>query len=218
MKRMMTLGGVIGIVVMLVALLAVPAAAQPGTFSLDLTCTDNPGGPTGSAWSVDWSNTSPFMSGFVLYFDSSDPAAVITITMAGFWGFAMSAPAPGVAPLVFSSTASPGSTWDVNTYGTQWFTITTDRPTNLNWHDDGAAGDPGNFGLVLTDAGAVPLPGAPFGFGTLDSAGSLNPAAEGPAPPISEIITIVLLSIGLISLGAYIWYRRRRQNIELIAA
>jgi len=218
MKRMMKLCGVIGMVLLMIGLLAVPAAAQPGTFSLDLYCTDNPGGPTGAAWQVDWSNTTPYFSGFVLYFDSTDPAAVLTITLLGFWGFAMTAPGPGVAPLLFSSTASPGSTWSVATFGAPWFTINSDRPTNLSWYDDGAVGDPGNFGLVLTDNVATPLPGAPFGFGTLDGAGSLNPPNSTPTPPIPEIITIVLISIGLISLGAYVWFRRRRQNVELTAA
>ena len=204
-------------VILLVAITVIPAAAQPGTFSLDLTCTDNPGGPQGAAWAVDWSNTTPYFSGFVLYFDSSDPAAVLTITMQGFWGFAMTAPAPGVAPLLFSSTAAPGSTWSVATFGAPWFTITSDRPTNLSWFDDGAPGDPGNFGLVLTDNVATPLPGAPFGFGTLDGAGSLNPPGSTPTPPIPEIITIVLISIGLIAIGGYIWQRRRHQQAALVA-
>ncbi len=31
-----------------------------------------------------------------------------------------------------------------------------------------------------------------------------------PAPPIPEIITIVLVSIGLIALGGYVWFRRNR--------
>lgn len=37
-----------------------------------------------------------------------------------------------------------------------------------------------------------------------------------PAPPIPEIITIVLVSMGLIALGGYIWYRRH--NMAPVAA
>lgn len=41
-------------------------------------------------------------------------------------------------------------------------------------------------------------------------------SSSEPVAPIPEIITIVLISIGLVSLGGYIWYRRKRQ--ALVAA
>lgn len=43
------------------------------------------------------------------------------------------------------------------------------------------------------------------------------PVGDTPVPPISEIVTIVLVSLGLIALGGYVWYRRHRQ-VAAVAA
>ena len=46
---------------------------------------------------------------------------------------------------------------------------------------------------------------------------SNSDGTSDPVPPIPEIITIVLIGMGLIALGAYVWYRRRRMAQQTAA-
>ncbi len=45
-------------------------------------------------------------------------------------------------------------------------------------------------------------------------AGNLNPTSS-PTPCVPEIATIVLLSIGLLSLGGFAWFKKRKQTVEV---
>lgn len=91
-------------------------------------------------------------------------------------------------------------------------TFHSDTPTTMQFDIDNV--------LFTIDVDGTGMSGR-----ALETAGQLNPG-EGattpgfsepvPVAPIPEIITIVLVSIGVIALGGYVWYRRR--NMASIAA
>ncbi len=44
----------------------------------------------------------------------------------------------------------------------------------------------------------------------------MTQVCDEPTPPVPEISTIALLSIGLVSLGGFIWLEKRKQTVEVI--
>jgi len=110
----------------------------------------------------------------------------------GVWFSALGfAPAVVNAPYTLATYTSPG---DNLSWATTHGSFLVDR------NGDGDVNDPGETGADM------------------EAAGELVPGAEAPVPPVAEIITIVLISIGLIALGGYVWYRRRNQQNALLAA
>lgn len=122
-------------------------------------------------------------------------------------------PAPVIEVAVGAQSPAPGTTLTL-TDGFVMATLTAPAPTTLGFDFASA------FFQVFDLNGVLMVTGATMDSGGLDSQGDptyLAPAGGGPAPPIPEIITIVLISIGLISIGGYIWYRRRHQQAVLAA-
>ena len=81
-------------------------------------------------------------------------------------------------------------------------TLAFENNPSFNWSEVDAGGNPVN------DPG---LNG--WQYADLEAAGEpdLIPGGSGPvpAPPIVEIVTIVLVAPGLAAIGGYVWYRRR---------
>jgi len=205
MKRVI----VIGVVVLMLLSVATGVAAAQKTFVLD---TVPPGSGSGSGW-TDFSLTydaiganegqAVISSTYAIYM-VYDPLTASNFSVTGLaagLGFMMDTSAL-VAPngvqascLNFGGVSVPD--------GSVLATFHSDTPTTMSFDIDNV--------LFTIDVDGTGMSGR-----ALETAGQLNPS-EGstpgfsdPVPPVPEIITIVLISIGLIALGGYVWYRRRR--------
>lgn len=106
--------------------------------------------------------------------------------------------------ILMSLTASTGTS--LNWGSNNSFIVAENNPGTLvlikNWINGPATGNEMfTADMMLTDG--------------LNGGGSPPPGS--PAAPVAEIITIVLVSMGLIALGGYVWYRRHRK-VAAVAA
>lgn len=158
----------------------------------------NPGNPGGTF--VTSSHT-----WYINYGGAATSAAPVTYNMLPGMGMNMSMDDPANSRVAISALyfmpypTMPGSyivaTWTLNNPGT------------MMWDQV----DP-NF--------LIDINGTTYSQVQLSGWGELDPllGVEEPAPPIAEILTIVLISMGLIALGGYVWYRRHRAKAALVAA
>jgi hypothetical protein len=206
-------------ITMVVVLLAMSTGFAVADQVWDLVCTDNPTGPQGQVFELRY--TDPDAGGhtwttnaYAMLLAAGDG---MTYTVDPTITFAI---INNMAVLDVTDNADDlDGTFHISGYDiftpantipapTLIATITTSAPTSI-WFEINSAlfvvnNNGTNYQGLVMDAN-----------GMLAADGVVGPPVS-PSPPVPEIITIVLVSLGLISLGGYIWYRRHNMQIAAI--
>lgn len=211
------------VVVMVLMLTTVAVGTASANWWFDLVCVDNPTGPPpGQIFQVvyheDAADTDDFNTVNVMWLTPEGPAVGdVTITQ----------PAAGAFGTAMGWMNMPGSYSDTGaglTINMMHFGVANPADGDILANISYVAPPGGTViwdelnGGFVCDINGTPLSGAVLYASNnlyLNGAPAFPPGS--PAPPIPEIVTIVLISIGLISLGAYVWYRRRNQQAVLAA-
>ncbi len=206
-------------ITMVVVLLAMSTGFAVADQVWDLVCTDNPAGPQGQAFELRYTDPDAMgdtwlTNAYAILIASGDGPSlvvdptntfVITNNMAILDVTDNADDLDGTLHISGYDIFTPANTVAAPTLIA---TITTLNPCNL-WFE---IGDP----LFVVNNNGSNYQGATMDANGMLAADSVVGPPVGPTPPIPEIITIVLVSLGLIALGGYIWYRRH--NMAPIAA
>ncbi len=205
---------VIVVIAMVVIVLTMSAGLAVAGQAWELICTDNPGGPLGQdyeLWYIDPTSGGPTWTteAYAFLFAAGNPA---TTTVDPSITFAITNDMM-VMDVTDNQDNLDGtlhiSGFDIftppNTIAapTLIASITTSAPTQLWW-------ETGNPLFEINNNGSN------YNGSEMNGNGWLIPEPPAGELPVPEIITIVLVSLGLIALGGYIWYRKH--NMAQIAA
>ncbi len=212
------------VIVLTIVLLLAFAGSASADWWIDLTCTDNPLGPTGSQFAVTYhedGGETDAWSAFTFYLQTHGAPGAADVNVAPN----QTQPA---AAFYYSGFMSPWSIMQCNDGGDDTAAFT------MIWTGGaGTAPNPSDGEIIFVCNYVAPatgnteydqgpgdfmanIGGIDYAWSDFISGGHLyvngNPATapedEDPVPPVPEFITAALLTIGLISICGYIWYSR----------